>query len=274
MRRIIFTFFLISQTLISFCAIIPSINSGGVESTYNKERFIILTGGNLGFCWGAHIGIKIYVDNTKIATSNGIYYIDTFVDCYGFNPASYFTDLGIHRISDEAGKIVPFFVGMQSPTINTVCSQSSHTIGLITTNTKRWEKSSNNGVSWDNISCTSAIYTESNPTAGIYLYRALNGDGTYSSIVQVTYQDAVPASILVSPASNTKTVDENITLTTNATDATFVYQWNKDGAAITGATRSLPSKAQMQEATLAPSAMAATASHRQLPLFRSTKQHK
>ena len=120
-------------------------------------------------------------------------------------------------------------------TNHSTCSHQSNTIYLECFSPKRWEKSIDNGASWSNISCTSSKYTESNPTAGKVLYRALNGDNTYSDVVTITYVDAVPSTIQAIPATNTKTVDESITLTADVTDNGYSYQWKKGGTDISGA---------------------------------------
>lgn len=116
------------------------------------------------------------------------------------------------------------------------CSLIDDTIRLVTNRPKRWEKSTNGGTSWSNIACLSRIFTESNPTAGVVKYRALNRDNTYSDIVTITYVDAVPSTIQALPATTTKTVDESITFTADVVDNGYSYQWKKDGTNISGAT--------------------------------------
>jgi len=115
------------------------------------------------------------------------------------------------------------------------CSLIDDTIRLVTNRPKRWEKSTNGGTSWSNIACLSRIFTESNPTAGVVKYRALNRDNTYSDIVTITYVDAVPSTIQALPATTTKTVDESITFTADVVDNGYSYQWKKDGTNISGA---------------------------------------
>ena len=116
------------------------------------------------------------------------------------------------------------------------CSHQSTTIYLECFSPKRWEKSTDSGVSWSNISCTKHQYTESNPSAGKVKYRALNGDNTYSDVVTITYVDAVPSTIQALPATSTKTVEESITLTADVVDDNYSYQWKKGGTDISGAT--------------------------------------
>jgi len=158
-----------------------------------------------------------------------------------FGPFSLISDNNVHLFylnsSQNDLNCEPFYLINESSFLkNTFCSEIKRIIKLITSSTQRWERSSNNGVNWTNLVCTSMIYTESTPTAGTYLYRALNGDGTYSAIKQVTYVDAVPSSLTVTPAINTKAVDEGITFTVSTSDPTYSYQWYKDGSTITGAT--------------------------------------
>jgi hypothetical protein len=64
-----------------------------------------------------------------------------------------------------------------SPT--STCSHNRTSLLLNTNNPLKWQYSTNNGNSWTDIVCTSPIYTETNPSAGHYIYRAQNGDGTY-----------------------------------------------------------------------------------------------
>jgi hypothetical protein len=117
------------------------------------------------------------------------------------------------------------------------CSHSPTTIPLNTTNPLKWQKSTNNGQTWSDIACTSAFYTESDPSAGHFIYRAQNGNGSYSDNVEVTYYDAVPATINSLPLTETtKTVDESITFSLELIDDNYAYQWYKNNAAIAGAT--------------------------------------
>lgn len=102
----------------------------------------------------------------------------------------------------------------------------------------RWERSFDNGATWENIANTKFSYTEENPQAGTVMYRALGGGGKYSDVVTVHYQDAVPDVIQTLPATNTKTVDETITLNADVKDDGYSYQWFKNGDSIKGATSS------------------------------------
>jgi hypothetical protein len=132
-----------------------------------------------------------------------------------------------------------FYILKETETISTACTGQPYLISVISSSPIHWEKSSNNGLNWSTINSSQSFYSETNPTTGTYLYRVLNGDETYSAIKQVTYQDAVPTSISISPSnSNTKTVDENIILSSSTTDTTYNYQWYKDETAISNATTS------------------------------------
>ena len=126
-----------------------------------------------------------------------------------------------------------FYVAIQRN--KTCCSHNPCDICIEANSPTRWEKSSNGGTSWTNISCTSRIFTEPDPTAGTILYRALNGDNTYSDIVTITYVDAVPSTIQALPTTSTKTVDESITFEADVEDDVYSYQWKKDGTDISGA---------------------------------------
>ncbi len=122
-------------------------------------------------------------------------------------------------------------------TSQSTCSKSSKKIGIWHNggSISRWERSYDGGSTWTNITCKTYQYTESNPTAGTAKYRLLGTNNTYSSILTITYVDAVPSTIQATPATNTKTVDESITLTANVTDNGYSYQWKKGGTDISGA---------------------------------------
>ena len=120
--------------------------------------------------------------------------------------------------------------------VNNFCSNNSTTIRLNTTNTIRWERSTNNGQTWENIACTGNFYTEENPLPGTYIYRALNGSSIYSDQVTVHYSNAIPATINTSPNTTvTRIAGESITFTLDVQDDGYNYQWYKGGAAINGA---------------------------------------
>jgi hypothetical protein len=117
------------------------------------------------------------------------------------------------------------------------CSNMPTTIFLFITNAVKWQRSSSNGNEWIDIPCTIGYYTETNPSAGHYIYRAQNGDGTYSPYVEVTYHDAVPATINTLPLTGaTKTVDESITFSLELQDDNYNYQWYKNNTVIENAT--------------------------------------
>jgi MBG domain (YGX type)/Secretion system C-terminal sorting domain/Immunoglobulin domain len=247
MKKLIFTTILIIQSSIFAFSYTYNVSVTGWVSyagTYNGNSLYLYTGADVGnyrvnisypsFNLANYI-LRLYVDDqsTGSTTAIGGKSID-------FVPNSYFTDYGFHMFYlnsyNNDLSFQPIILRKPSPSNDTICSQQPFNLYIVTSSTQRWERSSDNGLTWSNITCTGGIYTESSPTAGTYLYRALNGDGSYSDIKQVTYQNAVPSSLIATPATNTKTVDETITLSTSATDATYSYQWKKDGTAISGAT--------------------------------------
>ena len=119
------------------------------------------------------------------------------------------------------------------------CSHSLTTILLNTYNTIKWQRSDDNELSWTDIACTSSYYVEIAPAVGTYIYRALNGDGTWSNYVKANYFDTVPSSINVLPLAMTdKKVDGNITFSLELTGNDYNYQWYKGSSAINGATSS------------------------------------
>lgn len=103
-------------------------------------------------------------------------------------------------------------------------------------NPTRWESSRDGGLTWKKIDCTSPVYVEENPERGKVLYRILNEDGTYSDILKVTYYDVVPETIVASPTTDTKIVDESVKFTLDVIDDGYTYQWYHNGVAIEGAT--------------------------------------
>lgn len=119
---------------------------------------------------------------------------------------------------------------------NTTCSKTKNTIAIWHGTISRWERSYDGGTTWTNLSCTTYQYTESSPQAGTAKYRALGTNGKYSDIVTITYVDAVPSTIKITPTTITKTVDESMTLTTDVTDNGYTYQWMRGNKVISNAT--------------------------------------
>ncbi len=100
----------------------------------------------------------------------------------------------------------------------------------------RWESSRDGGLTWTKIDCTSNVYVDENPERGKVFYRILNKNGTYSDICKVTYYDVVPETIVASPATETKIVDESVKFTLDVIDDGYTYQWYHNSVAIEGAT--------------------------------------
>jgi hypothetical protein len=247
MKKLIFTAFLIILSSIFAFGYTYNFTVTGYVSyagTYNGNSLYLYTGEDTG-------NYSINLSYSSFNLTNYyfcLYFDDLKKNCYNVPdinnmniwPTSYFKDYDIHKFylntSSNDLSFEPLFIRKPSPPKDSTCTQQSFTLYVVSSSVQRWERSSDNGMSWSNITCTSGIYTESTPTAGTYLYRALNGDGTYSAIKQVTYQDAVPSSVDATPATNTKTVDTTITLGLSTTNATYSYQWNLNGTGISGAT--------------------------------------
>jgi len=249
MKRIIFTILLIIQTSFSIFAL-EATGTVSLLGSYNEKNLYLITGDNITLKYrkeyfsnglveygidGVSFGEYWKVTRFQDPFINGYYFILE----YSFNPSSYFKNsIELHSVDllhfDAGGAY--FF--SESPTNVFTCSQVSHTIYLNSPSTQRWEKSSDNGLNWATINCTLPFYTENSPTIGTYLYRALNGDGTYSSIKQATYLEAVPSNLSITSATNIKTVDETITFSTSISDPSYNYQWYKGTSAITNATSS------------------------------------
>ena len=137
-------------------------------------------------------------------------------------------------ISDYIGDFGNIFLNGDFST----CSGSATSIFLFNTNNIiRWQRSADNGQSWISIDCTSPMYTETNPVAGEYIYRALNGNATWSNSVRGSYYDAVPSAINTLPLTmENKRVDESVTFSLDLADNNYNYQWYKGSVAIDGAT--------------------------------------
>jgi hypothetical protein len=117
------------------------------------------------------------------------------------------------------------------------CSHTETNVFLFTVNPVKWQRSSDNGNTWMDIPCTNIIYTETDPVAGHYIYRAQNEDSSYSSCIEITYCDAVPGTVNPTPLTGaTKTVDESITFSLELEDDNYNYQWYKNNEAVSGAT--------------------------------------
>jgi len=114
------------------------------------------------------------------------------------------------------------------------CAHTKTEIYLLTTNTIKWEKSADNGFTWEDISCTNFYYTEESPSSGTYIYRALNNDMTYSEYIIVNYFDTVPKIINISPINKLLTVNESITFTLEIENNNYKFQWYKDNIALEG----------------------------------------
>lgn len=100
----------------------------------------------------------------------------------------------------------------------------------------RWEKSVDDGNTWEKFNSNKNVYIEENPKTGKYLYRALNDSGTYTDIIQVTYYEELPSNIKTLPIINIHTVDEPITFLLDIEDRNYSYQWRKDKVDIKSAT--------------------------------------
>lgn len=112
-------------------------------------------------------------------------------------------------------------------------------VSLSSPSYKSWERSRDNGVTWETISDSNkGVITEIAETQGEVLYRVLAEDGTYSQMLKMEYYDNVPSAIATSPAAQTKTVDENVSFTLDIEDDGYTYQWIHNGRAISGATGS------------------------------------
>ena len=118
------------------------------------------------------------------------------------------------------------------------CSQSPTSILILKSNNiVKWQRSVDNEQSWTDIDCTSFFYTETSPAIGQYIYRVLNGDGTFSDYVKGTFSNAVPSEINTLPLANvSKRVDESVTFNLELTDDNYSYQWYKGNVAIKDAT--------------------------------------
>jgi len=221
-----------------FTAYYSNVISGGIcASTDSYTKIINCIAANTTIT-ATEYGYSTYFDNSH--TGRIVGYGNGVSNCYAL--ASML--LGDTRISsqdanshngkdidsDDLGNV---FINMDFST----CSQAVTTIMLNTTNTIKWQRSADNEQSWTDITCTTPYYIETDIATGQYIYRALNGDGTYSNYVRGVYSDAIPSTINTLPLTNTsKRVDENVTFNLELTDNNYNYQWYKGDDAIYGAT--------------------------------------
>ena len=97
-------------------------------------------------------------------------------------------------------------------TNSTCLTNKDYVIGILNDDVSYWEKSSNNGVSWEKINCTNLYYTDNVKEECTMMYRNISSKGVYSEILTIKYVNLVPKSIKTNIDGFTKTVDESATL--------------------------------------------------------------
>lgn len=121
-------------------------------------------------------------------------------------------------------------------TNSTCLTNKDYVIGILNDDVSYWEKSSNNGVSWEKINCTNLYYTDNVKEECTMMYRNISSNGVYSEILTIKYVNLVPKSIKTNIDGFTKTVDESATLSLDVSDHNYTYQWMLNGENINGAT--------------------------------------
>ena len=173
------------------------------------------------------------------------YYSTIFINCESVFPSSsffYVTHLkvGINQIENTDRTEMEYLIyegnihfseGMFFSLTN-----NDYFVGIGNTDVAYWEKSKNNGSSWERIECTDFTYSASEAEECTVMYRNVSSTGNYSEIVTVKYIDPVPEAVKTNVDNATKTVDEATTFTLDIPDHNYTYQWMHNGAEINGAT--------------------------------------
>ena len=115
-------------------------------------------------------------------------------------------------------------------------TNKDYVIGILNDDVSYWEKSNNNGVSWEKIDCTNLYYTDNVSEEGTIMYRNISTNGLYSDILTIKYVDPVPENIKTNIDGTSKIVDDAATLTLDIKDNNYKYQWLLNGETIAGAT--------------------------------------
>ena len=115
-------------------------------------------------------------------------------------------------------------------------TNNDYFIGIGNTDVAYWEKSKDNGITWERIECTDFTYAASETEECTVMYRNVSSTGDYSEIITVKYIDPVPEAVKTNVDNATKTVDEATTFTLDVPDHNYTYQWLHDGKEISGAT--------------------------------------
>lgn len=115
-------------------------------------------------------------------------------------------------------------------------TNNDYYVGIVNTDVAYWEKSKDNGITWERIECTDFTYAASETEECTVMYRNVSSTGHYSEIITVKYIDPVPEAVKTNVDNATKTVDEATTFTLDIPDHNYTYQWLHYGKKISGAT--------------------------------------
>ncbi len=102
----------------------------------------------------------------------------------------------------------------------------------------RWERKLKSSAEWEVLNCTEYLYKETNQAPGIYLYRALLPDSSYTANIEIDYLDELTSEIIITASAKILTVEEKLSLSLNISNSGYQYQWYKNGVKITNATNS------------------------------------
>ena len=192
---------------------------------------------------GQYNGHKVYSVNegrdefystfSKIIINGATVYYDGGVNYYFYYVAYLKAGVNIIENTDRTEKEYLIYGNTKDCTYLT---NTELLIAIANDNFAYWEKSKNNGGSWEKIETTDMIYSASEAEECTVMYRNVSSTGNYSEIVTVKYIDPVPEAVKTNVDNATKTVDEATTFTLDIPDHNYTYQWMHNGAEINGAT--------------------------------------
>lgn len=230
MKKLLLCLLLAGYALSGYAGLYP----GG----YNSSRLILL-GKHLGQdLYALRDGVDRFGDNSVYVLINGK--INYFPYSYrkvdvlqeGLNFLIDCSENGWYHTTSEKDYLI--YKGVISN--DTCLTHKDYVIAIANDSVAYWERSTNNGTTWERIENSHLIYTDSVAEECTVLYRNASIENKISPILTVQYIDAVPENVKTCVDNNTKTVDESITFTLDVPDHGYTYQWYKDGSPLPGAT--------------------------------------
>ena len=229
---------LLLSLLLGICVL--SVYSGISMTEYNSSRLIFL-GKHLGQdLYAIREGVNRFGDNSVYVLINGkldySLYSYRSVDLLqeGLNYLIDCSENGIYYSTSDKDYLI--YKGIIDN--DTCLIHKDYVIAISNDSVAYWERSSDNGISWERIENSHLIYTVNVEEESTVLYRNVSIEGNISPIITVRYIDAVPENVKTCIDNTVKTVDESVTFTLDVSDHDYTYQWYKDGMPIAGATES------------------------------------